>query len=62
MRAFQRLTENGANELEIAMKFVMPGLVPPCAGHPRLAFAKARKTWMAGAQPGHDQKDSYSSG
>jgi hypothetical protein len=39
----------------------MPGLVLPCAGHPRLETGIKRKTWMAettlaayGGSPGHD--------
>jgi hypothetical protein len=35
----------------------MPGLVQPCAGHPRLFASAKSKTWMAGTsldKPGHD--------
>jgi hypothetical protein len=31
----------------------MPGLGP---GHPRLGGISARKTWMAGTKPGHDEE------
>jgi hypothetical protein len=32
--------------------FVVPGL---CPGQPRLDGSAARKTWMAGKEPGHDE-------
>jgi len=41
----------------------MPGLVLPCAGHPRLSFCKQRRGWpgrqrvharLRRAMPGHD--------
>jgi hypothetical protein len=28
-------------------------------GHPRLASIAARKTWMAGTEPGHDELTGY---
>jgi len=42
--------------MEQGLKFVMPGLRP---GHPRL-MATARKTWMAGTKPGHNEKSAKS--
>jgi len=44
---------------------VMPGHSRPkdgvasarlCAGHPRLCCIWARKAWMAGTKPGHDDE------
>jgi hypothetical protein len=29
----------------------------PCAGHPRLCSIAARKTWMAGTKPRHDERE-----
>src|SRR5712671_2682998 len=44
-------------EWTLLSNVVMPGLRP---GHPRPCFSQARKTWMAGAKPGHDEEYCYS--
>jgi hypothetical protein len=45
--------KKATNEMSLLSKLVMPGLRP---GHPRLGFTQARKAWMAGTKPGHDEK------
>src|ERR1700738_4338799 len=61
----QSLARNAAISTACDVTFVMPGqkrearLRARCAGHPRLASSCARKAWMAGSKPGHDESTSH---
>jgi hypothetical protein len=49
----ESLTQNAVNEMGLFGKIRH---ARPCAGHPRLAGAAARKTWMAGTSPAMTKK------